>query len=77
MTEFEAKVLSDLSVLKSQMGQLMGVGQPGRLDQIERRLGQTERGVQRSIQKTKGAVAAFGLVLTLAHLAISYFAGRH
>jgi hypothetical protein len=69
MTEFEGQVLADLSVLKSQMGQLMGVGQPGRLHQMERRLGQTER----SVQKTKGAVGAFGVLLTLVHLAIGYF----
>ena len=31
MTEFEGQVLADLSVLKSQMKQLMGIGQPGRL----------------------------------------------
>jgi len=29
MTEFEAQVLADLSVLKSQMQQVMGIGQPG------------------------------------------------
>jgi hypothetical protein len=29
MTEFEGQVLADLSVLKNQMNQVMGIGQPG------------------------------------------------
>ncbi len=32
MTEFEGQVLADLRVLKSQMEQLLGVGQPGTAD---------------------------------------------
>ena len=47
MTEFEAQVLADLSVLKSQMDQLMGIGQPGRLDRLEGRVERHERSVQR------------------------------
>ena len=35
MTDFEAQVLADLSVLKSQMRQVMGIGEPGRLNQLE------------------------------------------
>ena len=31
MTEFEAQVLADLSVLKSQMKEVVGNGQPGRI----------------------------------------------
>jgi hypothetical protein len=31
MTDFEAQVLRELGVLKSQMEQLLGIGQPGRL----------------------------------------------
>ena len=31
MTDFEGQVLSDLNVLKSQMEQVLGNGQPGRL----------------------------------------------
>ncbi len=71
--EFEGQVLADLAVLKSQMEQLMGIGQPGRLHGMENRLRQTER----SVQRTKGAVGAFGLLLTMVHVAISYFGGRH
>jgi len=73
MTEFEGQVLSDLSVMKSQMDQLMGIGQPGRLHQLEERLVSNERVVQRM----KGIAAAFGAALTMAHLAINYFGGKH
>src|SRR3981189_380781 len=47
MTEFEGQVLADLSVLKNQMSQLMGIGQPGRLIQLEERVERHERSVQR------------------------------
>ena len=66
MTEFEGQVLGDLRVLKSQMDQLMGIGQPGRLTQIEDRVERHER----SVQRVKGGTAAIGAVVTLAHLAI-------
>ncbi len=72
MTEFEGQVLADLCVLKSQMEQLMGIGQPGRLAQIEDRVLQHERGLQR----IKGLAAAFGGALTAVHVAIDYFAAR-
>jgi hypothetical protein len=72
MTDFEAQVLADLNVLKAQMEQIMGIGQPGRLHALERRLATAERGMQR----LRGAAAAFGIVLTLAHLALD-FVGKH
>ena len=68
MTEFEGQVLGDLRVLKSQMDQLMGIGQPGRLIQIEERVERHER----SVQRVKGFTAAVGAVVTLAHLAIDF-----
>ena len=73
MTDFEGKVLADLNVLKCQMDQLMGVGQPGRLHHLERRVSSNEQGVQRM----KGFVGAFGAGLTLLHLAINYITGKH
>ena len=73
MTDFEAQVVADLHVLRSQMDQLMGVGQPGRLHHIEQRISASEQGVQRM----KGFVGAFGAVLTLLHLAISSITGKH
>jgi hypothetical protein len=79
MTEFEVSVLTDLSmvksdmaVLKNQMASLMGAGQPGRLFALEERLEQHERG----IQHTKGAVAAFGVIFTLLEFAVRYLRER-
>ncbi len=72
MTEFEVQALGDLSVLKSQMEQLLGIGQPGRLHLLEERVQRHEQ----TVQRMKGLAAAFGSALTMAHLAISYVAGR-
>ena len=69
MTEFEGQVLADLSVLKNQMNQLLGVGQPGRLTQLEERVERHER----SVQRVKGFVGAMSGMLTLVHVAIDYF----
>jgi hypothetical protein len=69
MTEFEGQILADLSVLKSQMKQLMGIGQPGRLSQLEDRVEQHER----SVQRIKGLIGAGGALLAMFHLAIDYF----
>ena len=68
MTEFEGRVLGDLRVLKSQMDQLMGIGQVGRLTKIEERVERHER----SVQRVKGFTAAVGALVTLAHLAIDF-----
>jgi hypothetical protein len=73
MTDFEAQVLGDLHVLKSQMEQLLGIGQPSRLHGLEARVASNEAG----IQKMKGFVAAFGTALTVVHVAIAYFALKH
>ena len=69
MTEFEGQVLADLSVLKSQMDHLIGIGQPGRLTQLEERVERHER----SVQRMKGVLSAAGGLLTMFHLAIDYF----
>jgi hypothetical protein len=69
MTEFEAQVLTDLSVLKNQMNMLLGIGQPGRLAQLEERVERHER----SVQRVKGFVGAMSGLLTIFHLAIDYF----
>ena len=68
MTEFEGQVLADLRVLKCQVEQLLGVGQPGRIAQIEERVERHER----SVQRIKGVFAAFGGLLTMIHLAMAY-----
>ena len=69
MTEFEGQVLADLSVLKSQMASLIGVGQPGRLTQLEERVERHER----SVQRMKGVMGAAGGLLTVLHVAIDFF----
>jgi len=73
MTDFEAQVLADLSVLKSQMKQVMGIGQPGRLTLLESRMHDHER----TVQTMKGLMGAFGGLLTIIHLAIDFLAGKH
>jgi hypothetical protein len=72
MTDFESRVVADLSVLKSQMQELLGIGQPGRLSQLESRVLDHERAMQR----LKGVAAAFGGLLTFAHVAIDLIVGR-
>ena len=79
MNDFEAAVLTDLSlvksdmaVLKNQMASLMGAGQPGRLYALEERLDRHERG----IQHTKGAIAAIGVIFTLLEIAVRYIRER-
>ena len=73
MTDFESQVLQELSVLKMQMQQLMGIGQPGRLHQLEERVDSHER----SMQRLKGVGGAFGALITFVQVAIAYFGGKH
>jgi len=61
MTEFEAQVLADLSVLKNQMSTLLGDGNSGRIAAIESRVSQHEQ----SLQRAKGFAVASGAVFTL------------
>ncbi|HUB51828.1 MAG TPA: hypothetical protein VL986_06760 [Terracidiphilus sp.] len=66
MDEFEAQVLSDLSVLKAQMSGLMGDGNGGRLAELERRMDSHERNWQRA----KGFAAAISVLLAVTDVAI-------
>jgi len=66
MNEFEAQVLSDLSVLKSQMAGLMGDGSGGRLAELERRMDRHEQNWQRA----KGFLAALSVLLAVIEVAI-------
>ena len=73
MSDFEAQVLADLCVLKSvQMKEVVGNGQPGRLAVLEGRILDHER----SVQRLKGFAAAFGGLLTFAHVAIDFVLAR-
>jgi len=66
MNEFEVQVLSDLSVLKSQMTALTGDGNGGRIAEIERRMEEHEQNWERA----KGFLAAFSILLTLVEVAV-------
>lgn len=72
MSDFEAQVLADLSVLKSQMKEVVGNGQPGRLAVLEGRILDHEK----SVQRLRGIAAAFGGLLTFAHVAIDFVLTR-
>jgi hypothetical protein len=66
MNEFEARVLSDLSVLKSQMNGLMGDGNGGRIAELEHRMEEHEQNWQRA----KGFLAAFSILVTVVEVAV-------
>jgi hypothetical protein len=68
MNEFERTVLADLATLKAEMKIVLGNGQPGRLRQLESRVEQHERLVQRA----SGIGALMGVLLTLVHLGIDW-----
>ena len=67
MNEFEAQVLSDLSVLKTQMTSLTGDGNGGRLADLERRMERHEQNWQRA----KGFLAAFSVVFAVVEVAVT------
>jgi hypothetical protein len=72
MSDFEAQVLADLAVLKTQMKEVVGNGQPGRLTQLESRVLDHEK----SVQRLKGIAAAFAAFITIAHAAIDILLPR-
>ncbi len=65
MNEFEAQVLSDLCVLKTQMTGLMGDGNGGRIAELEHRLERHEQNWQR----TRGFLAAASVVFAVIEVA--------
>ena len=67
MNEFEAQVLSDLSVLKNQMVNLVGDGNNGRLGDLERRMESHEQNWQRA----KGFLAAMSVLFAVIEVAIN------
>ena len=66
INEFEAQVLSDLNVLKSQMNTLMGDGNGGRIAELEHRMEEHEQNWERA----KGFLAAFSVLLTVVEVAV-------
>ena len=71
INEFEAQVLSDLSALKTHMTTLMGDGNGGRINDLERRMERQEENWQRA----KGFVAAMSVVFAVVQIAVQ--AWRH
>ncbi|MGO9776396.1 MAG: hypothetical protein ACLPM3_07425 [Terracidiphilus sp.] len=67
MNEFEAQVLSDLNVLKTQMTNLTGDGNGGRLADLERRMERHEQNWQRA----KGFLAAVSVVFAMVEVAVA------
>ncbi len=72
MTEFEAQVLADLSVLKHQMASLYGSHDNGRLSAIEGRVTAHEQALQRA----KGFLLAAGAVFTAIQMLIEFLRPR-
>ena len=66
MNEFESQVLSDLSVLKSQMTGLVRDGNGGRLAELERRMDRHEQNWQRA----KGFLAAVSVLFAVIEVAV-------
>jgi len=66
INEFEAQVLSDLSVLKTQMMNLTGDGNGGRIAELEHRLDRHEQNWQRA----KGFMAAVSVVFAVIEVAL-------
>ena len=66
MNEFEAQVLSDLSVLKTQMTSLTGDGNGGRIADLERRM----EGHEQNWQRAKGFLAAVTVVFAVIEVAV-------
>ena len=66
MNEFEAQVLSDLCVLKTQMTGLVGDGNSGRISDLEQRIERQEQ----SVQRAKGFMAAVSVLFAVLEVAV-------
>ena len=70
--EFEVQVLADLAVVKNQLRELTGNGQPGRIRLMEERLERHEAILQRGKAVLLGLVPALTVLQVVLH-----FAGKH
>lgn len=68
MTDFEARVLADLSVLKNQMTVLVGDGNSGRIGSIEHRVTKHEE----RFQSARGFAVAIGSLITLIQFVLDF-----
>jgi hypothetical protein len=66
MTQFEERVLRDLSELKAHMRWIVGNGNEGKMQEIETRVQRNEA----QMQKLAGVGAAFGVLMTVLNLAL-------
>jgi len=66
MTEFEQKVLSDLSELKAHMRWLVGNGNEGKIQELAERVERHEA----FLQRLTGIGTALACLLTVVHVAI-------
>jgi len=72
INEFEAQVLSDLSMLKAQMTALAGDGNGGRIAELERRMDRHEQNWQRA----KGFLAAVSVLFAVVQVAVEAWLRR-
>ena len=72
INEFEAQVLSDLSMLKAQMTALAGDGNGGRIAELERRMDRHEQNWQRA----KGFLAAVSVLFAVVQVALEAWLRR-
>lgn len=68
MTDFEQKVLSDLAELKAHMRWVVGNGNEGKMQELEKRVQRHEA----CLQRFAGIATAMAGLLTLFHFAIDY-----
>jgi hypothetical protein len=68
MNDFEQRVLTDLSELKAHMRWLVGNGNEGKMQELEVRVQRNEA----QLHRLGGIGAAFGVLLTLLHVALDY-----
>jgi len=73
MTEFEKRVLEDLSELRTQMHSLVGDGNSGRMKQLEDKVERHEAFVQRA----GGLGVAIAAIVAMIHLALNYLRVNH
>jgi hypothetical protein len=73
LTDFEQKVLSDLSELKANMRWVIGNGNQGKIQEIEERVERHEA----YLQRFTGIATAVASLLTFFHLAIDYVLYKH
>jgi hypothetical protein len=72
MNEFEAQVLSDLNLLKTQMTGLTGDGNGGRIANLERRMD----GHEQNWQRAKGFLAAITVIFAVIQVAVEAWRRR-